>query len=346
MSAFDVDQLVAPISDEAPSGENLEYEPEFGEFERAGEATPDQQMGDEVVEGHGADWAAVIEQGTALLERTHDLRVAVLMTRAAMNLHGPAGLANGIALVRSFLETHWGSVHPQLDAEDDDDPTFRVNSMLPLADRDGMLQDLGLMPLVSSKVVGRFGLRDTRVAAGELSPAEGQEQVPDTALISAAFQDSDLDELQADAGMIDQALEDIGKCEAIFAEQIGAANSPDMDQLVSELKDIQKIYAENLAARGIGVAIPDEEGGEAGGTEAGGAAISGDVRSREDAIRMIEKICAYYDRHEPSSPVPVLLQRVKRLVSMDYLEIVKELTPDAIAAVEALAGIQSEDSGY
>ena len=345
MSAFDVDQLIAPISDEAPSGENLEYEPEFGEFERAGEATPDQQMGDEVVEGHGADWSTVVKLGTALFEQTNDLRVAVLMARAAVNLQGPAGLAGGIALVRGLLENHWESVHPQLDAEDDDDPTFRVNSILPLADRDGMLHDISLMPLVSSKVVGRFNLRDTRVAAGELAPANDEDQVPDSALISAAFQDVDIDELQADSGHIEQALEDIGRCEAIFAEQVGAANSPNVDPLVTELKAINKVYAENLAARGIGVAIAGEEGGEAAGA-AGGSPISGDVRSREDAIRMIEKICAYYDRQEPSSPVPILLQRVKRLISMDYMEIVRELTPEAIAAVEALAGLQSEDSGY
>ncbi len=345
MSAFDVDQLIAPISDEAPSGENLEYEPEFGEFERAGEATPDQQMGDEVVEGHGADWSAVIEQGTALFEKTNDLRLAVLMTRAAINLHGPQGLADGLALVRSLVDTHWDSVHPQLDAEDDDDPTFRVNSILPLADREGMLQDLGRMPLVSSKAVGRFSLRDTRVASGEVSPDDDADQVPDAALISAAFQDIDLDELQADAALIDQAIDDLAKTEGIFAEHVGAANSPNVDALAAELKAIKKIYAENLVARGIGVEIPGEEGG-AEGAAAGGAAISGDIRSREDAIRMIEKICQYYDRHEPSSPVPVLLQRVKRLISMDYMEIVRELTPEAIAAVEALAGIQSEDSGY
>ncbi len=345
MSAFDVDPLIAPVSDEAPSGDNLEYEPEFGEFERAGQATPDQQMGDEVVEGHGADWSTVVEQGQELFGRTKDLRIAVLMTRAAINLKGPAGLADGIALIRGLVENLWDTVHPQLDAEDNDDPTFRVNSILPLADRDGMLNDLALMPLVSSKVVGRFSLRDSRVAAGEVSPADDEDQVPDTALIGAAFQDVDLDELQADAAFIDQALDDIGKTEAIFAEKIGAANSPDVDPLVSELKEIKKIYAENLVARGIGVEIPEGEGGEPGAA-GGGTAISGDIRSREDAIRMLDKICTYYDRHEPSSPVPVLLQRVKRLVSMDYIEIVRELTPEAVAAVEALAGIQSEESGY
>lgn len=340
MSTFDVDQLIAPISDESPSGDNLEYEPEFGEFERASQGKPAHEMGDQVIEAEGADWRTVVEQGQELLGRTKDLRIAVLMARAAANLEGPIGLAAGAELLHGLLENYWDTLHPQLDEEDDNDPTFRVNSMLPLSDREGMINDVLVMPLVRSKVVGVFSLRDIRVANGELQPLDANAQVPDTALISAAFQDCDLDELQADAAALDAALENISKCEAIFAEQIGAANSPDLDGLVSELKEIKKVYAENLVSRGIGAEIPAEDGGgaAAGG---GGAPISGEIRSREDAIMMIGKIITYYERAEPSSPVPVLLQRIQKLIPMSYLEVTRELTPEAVTAAEALAGVNS-----
>ena len=346
MSVFDVDQFIAPVSDESPSGDNLEYEPEFGELERAAQGKPAHEMGDEVIEAESADWSAVLAQGEELMARTRDLRIAVLMARAATNLHGPSGLAAGAELIHGLLGNMWESVHPQLDEEDDDDPTFRVNSMMPLSDREGMLSDVLMMPLVRSKVVGIFSLRDVRVADGDLQPLDPDAQVPDTALIGAAFQDCDLDELQADAAAIDTALDSIGKCEAIFAEQIGAANSPDLDGLVSELKEIKKIYAENLVARGIGVEIPEGEGVEGGsGGAAGGARISGEVQSREDAVMMIGKIITYYQRAEPSSPVPVLLQRIQKLIPMDFMEIMQELTPDAVAQAEALAGIKHDD-GY
>ena len=55
---------------------------------------------------------------------------------------------------------------------------------------------------------------------------------------------------------------------------------------------------------------------------------------------MIGKICTFYERNEPSSPIPILLQRVNRLVSMDYLEIMAELTPDAVKQAKALAGMK------
>lgn len=344
MPVFEVDQLIAPISDEAPSGDNLEYEPEFGELERDAQGKAEQQMGDEVVEAEPPDWRDVVTKAEELLGRSKDLRLAVLLTRGGLSVHGVQGLAGGVAVIRGLLESQWDTVHPQLDEEDNDDPTFRVNSMMQLSDRDGMLKDLLLMPIVNSKAVGRFGLRDVRVAAGELQPLDPDAQVPDAALINAAFMDCDLDELQADAASIDVVIEDLGKCEAIFAEKIGAANSPDLDALVSEVKEIKKSFNEALISRGIGV--EEEVGGESAGD--GGAAparISGEINSREDVTLMIGKICTFYERNEPSSPIPVLLQRIKRLVTMDYLEIMAELTPDAVSQAKALAGIK-EDDGY
>lgn len=344
MSILDVDQLLAPVSDEAPSGDNLEYEPEFGELERSGQGTDEHVMGDEVVEAQEPDWRSVLKQAESLLAKTKDLRIGVLLTRAAQNVHGPEGLADGTAVLRGMLEQYWDTVHPQLDAEDDDDPTFRVNSILPLADGDGMIRDLSKMILVSSKAVGRFSLRDVRVARGEREPAPDQESVPDSALIAAAFMDTDIDEMQANAAHIDTAAENIGKIEAIFAENIGAANSPDLDRLTQEIKALQDVYAENLAARGIGSG-PAEAG--AGGGQAGGGAapISGEVNSREDAIRMIDKICLYYERNEPSSPVPLLLQRAKRLVSKDFMEILRDLTPDGVGQAENITGVKSDGDG-
>ena len=346
MPVFEVDQLIAPISDEAPSGENLEYEPEFGELERSAQGKAEHQMGDEVVEAEPPDWRDVLKQAEELLGKSKDLRIAVLLTRGGLNVHGPQGLADGIAIIHGLLETQWDTVHPQLDEEDNDDPTFRVNSMMQLSDNAGMLKDLLMMPIVGSKAIGRFSLRDIRVAAGELQPLDDDAQAPDPALINAAFMDCDLDELQTDAAAIDAVIDDLGKCEAIFAEKIGAANSPDIDALVGEVKEIKKAFAEALLSRGIGA---EEAEGEAdvggGGGGAAPARISGEINSREDVTLMIGKICTFYERNEPSSPIPILLQRIKRLVTMDYLEIMEELTPDAVSQAKALAGIK-EDDGY
>ena len=63
----------------------------------------------------------------------------------------------------------------------------------------------------------------------------------------------------------------------------------------------------------------------------------------EDAIRMIDKVCDYFERHEPSSPVPLLLNRAKRLISKDFLEILRDLTPDGVLQAESIGGVTGEE---
>jgi type VI secretion system protein ImpA len=59
---------------------------------------------------------------------------------------------------------------------------------------------------------------------------------------------------------------------------------------------------------------------------------------------MLDKICAYYSRYEPSSPVPLLLQRAKRLVSKDFMEILQDLTPDSVSQAQKICGTVEEEA--
>jgi type VI secretion system protein ImpA len=55
-------------------------------------------------------------------------------------------------------------------------------------------------------------------------------------------------------------------------------------------------------------------------------------------LRAIDAICAYYARAEPSSPVPLLLQRSRRLVTMSFLDILKEMLPESVANLQKISG--------
>jgi type VI secretion system protein ImpA len=80
--------------------------------------------------------------------------------------------------------------------------------------------------------------------------------------------------------------------------------------------------------------------GGVAGAPGGPKPIAGEVTSREDAIRMLDKITDYFNRNEPSSPVPILLRRAKRLVSKSFMEIVKDLAPDGLSQVERIRGVE------
>jgi len=67
------------------------------------------------------------------------------------------------------------------------------------------------------------------------------------------------------------------------------------------------------------------------------------INSRGDVIRAIDLICAYYAQHEPSSPVPILLERAKRLVAKDFMDILRDLAPDGVAQLEMIRGPETEN---
>jgi type VI secretion system protein ImpA len=76
--------------------------------------------------------------------------------------------------------------------------------------------------------------------------------------------------------------------------------------------------------------------------------VSDEVNSRDDVIRLLDKICDYYSEHEPSSPVPLLLNRAKRVAKMSFLELLRELAPSGLDQAEALggsSGASNEDGG-
>ena len=67
-----MDALLTKRSDDAPSGENLEYEPVFAALELAAQPGEEKQVGEEIVQGDPPDYADVIEKAMAVLEQSNE----------------------------------------------------------------------------------------------------------------------------------------------------------------------------------------------------------------------------------------------------------------------------------
>jgi type VI secretion system protein ImpA len=297
-------------------------------------------MGDSVVPGEEPNWPEVRHHAIALLGRTKDLRIAVQLTRSLIRTDGFVGLGEGLDLVAGLLERHWEKLHPQLDPSDGNDPTFRINAVSGLADWDTVVRPLRELPLVDSRAAGRYALRDVEIANGTSPKPEGDEAAPTTAVIEAAFMDADLTDLQTTAAAIQASLQSLGRISSAISEK--ADSVVDLGRLSSILRSASQVLAEQLGRRGAeGDSVTQGDGAapRAGG---GGARPSGEIETREDVIRVLDKCCDYYRRHEPSSPIPLLLQRAKRLVSMDFLELVKDLAPGGVSEVKSIGGLPDE----
>ena len=340
MSAIDVEQLLREIGPDEPCGPDLEYDPAFLELNRIAQGKPTQEMGGQVIPGEEPDWREVKNRATELLGRSKDLRAGTLLTRALLRTDGLQGFSDGLALLRGLVERQWASVHPRLDPEDQNDPTIRVNTLLALADRDLTLTALRAVPLADSRRVGRFNLRDHEIATGVLpKPEEGG---PDVTTVEAAFLDMDVAQLQATAEAAASALEHLKGLEAALDAEAGAA-SADFSATRNTLRSMNQLLATQLGRRGVGEGAGAEAGAGEGGGEAGGAGgqAVGGIRTREDVVRVLDQVCDWYQRTEPSSPVPLLLQRAKRLVTMNFVELMQDLSPGGMNELNKIAGLDS-----
>lgn len=338
-----MDDFLLPRSGEEPSGPNLEYDALFTGLMLVAQPSEERQMGDQTIAAEEPDWPDVIAKAEAVLKVSHDLRAAVVLARARLRTRGFEGLAPVTGYIRGCLETWWDSCHPQLDPDDDDDPTMRINTVLGLADP-SMVRLVRLAPLTESPNFGRLTLRDLAVADGEIEQPADMARKPDPAMVSAAFKDSRKDLMRPRLDALRAVADDLAAIDRVFDDRT-PGQGPDLAPLV---RPVRKALTRVSAA--LGEAAPAEAGaGTAGDAVAGGATVGavggpgGPVTSPAQVRAVLEELIRYYETHEPSSPLPLLLWRVHRLVGADFLTILKDLAPDSVDDMRKLGGLKDED---
>ncbi len=349
--SVETEALLKEIDAENPCGEDLEYDPEFIALEQAIKGKPEQQIGDTIQEAEPPNWKEVRKAVENLLARTRDLRVLIYYFRALSALEGLYGFAQGLDLINKLTAVFWQDIHPQLDPDDDNDPTERVNILMSLCDFETSLKPLQRLAMVESRTFGKFSLRDLRIAEGQETPPKTGDETPDLSSINGAFQDCEGEQLLATAQSLSASLQSLNELENFVTEQVGVGAAPSFAELRKLLKEIDAIVSEWVERRGlnVGETVADTETGtdigEGGVPQAKTSVSSGiaGINSSEDVRRTLNLICEYYKKHEPSSPVPILLQRVIRLIGKDFMEIMKDMAPNGVEQIEFLRGT-SEDS--
>jgi type VI secretion system protein ImpA len=330
MAVLDIGKLLAPIAGDAPAGPNLEYDPAFAAVDRAAAGRPEQVIGGSTTPEEPPEWNVVLDGAVELLGRTKDLRVAVLTARALLYRNGVAAFAEGLALLRGLVEQHWAVVHPQLDPEDNNDPTMRITALSALATQT-LLTALRSAALVESRALGPVSLADLYPAAGS----------PDAGRIAGAFETAELATLEATNTALAAAAADLRAIDSAFEAQTGN-RGPDFAALLDYFNKGHQALSQRLVA--LRPAAAAAEG--ASGDGAGGAAappppprgLTGDILTREDVVKALDKICEYYARHEPASPVPLMAQRCKKLVTMSFFEILNEVAPESVKQAQLVVG--------
>lgn len=333
MQALDGDQ---------PCGPDLEYDPTFMELAQAAAGKPETQFGP----AEPPAWPVVRDLAEQLMGRTRDLRVALYWGRAAINQEGLEGLSATLELLRGLMDNFWSDVHPQPDPDDGD--TFaRVSVLASMDSADGLLGDVRQALLIKDRRLGGLRMRDTEVALDRLPAREG-----DTPLTAAQIQgmlsdNPDLNERLA--ALTEFSLTALKALLNLMIDRFGVDSTVDGKALRTMLSGVQSLLPTADASEGeSGDADAGSDGGDGGGAPAprrgGGNGFNG-IETRADAVRAIQQICAFLERTEPTNPAQLLLRRAERLIDKNFLQLVKDLAPDAVSEVARILGVDPDSLG-
>ena len=354
---FDEIDLAGLLEDRspAPSGLDLEYDPAFTEMEQASQGKAEQQYGDTIIDAEPPEWAQLEEHSLEVLRQSHDMRASVHLASSALARYGLVAFSQTIALLRDYVVQRWDTIHPALDPEDDNDPTFRVNTLMSLCSMSSVLPLVNETPLVRVRAIGQFSLKDWKIAHNELPwPENSDHEKPEKSLILSAFQACEFEEIEQIKNACESLLADIQEIEDFVTEKVGSSQSCNFELLRKALQSASHLVNEQFVNRAPAEPeepeITDDGGEESSSTDSeatGKPSNSFSVRdmkikSRTEAIQALDKVCEYFEHYEPSSPLPLLLRRARRLSMKSFLEIIQDISPDGMHQVTSLGGLDND----
>ena len=337
----------------APCGNDLSFSAAFDAIQEARRADdPSLAQGEWVTELKEADWPGVIRRCEALLAHdTKDLRVAGWLTEALGRSRGLAGLADGHALTAGLCEAFWSDLHPQPDDGDLEQrigaldwllaQTTRLLREIPLTDAPGRRHTLA--DLEAARAASRGTGADPEAADGS-----APRLTLDT--FDAAVRDTPprffADGLR-DAGRLQAALEAL---RAILDARLGDA-APAFGPAFDVLDNVARSHrrhapaaAPQAAAESTAAPMPAPAADTAPHVSiptTAATATAGPPRNRDEALRQLEEIAAFFRRTEPHSPVAYLAEKAARWGSMSLHEWLRSVVKDdsALLRVEELLGV-------
>ncbi|MEO7708687.1 MAG: type VI secretion system protein TssA [Caldimonas sp.] len=334
-----VDSWLQPLEGDA-CGDDLEYDPAFLELDQAAAGKPETQFGP----AEPPQWAQVLELAEGLLGRTRDLRVGLLWGRAVLNIDGLEALAPTLRLIHGFLDRFWDEVHPRNDPDDGD--TFARLSVLGTLDKlDGFLGDVRQVQVLNDRRLGGLRIREIEIGLDRL-PARPDESVRTTAQIQGLL--TDVPELGDRLRTCQvESIEAVKELQRVMNDRFGLELAVDLRALRGMVEALKLVLPEPVGEDGsAGEGSGNAEQQDGGGVRSAGAARRGgglqSIESRDDAIKALRMICAYLERSEPTNPAQLLLRRAERLIDKSFLQLVRDLAPDAVSEVARIMGVDPD----
>ncbi|HEX4842609.1 MAG TPA: type VI secretion system ImpA family N-terminal domain-containing protein [Limnobacter sp.] len=318
-------------------GPNLEYDNAFLELQKAAAGKPESQF----EPATPPDWNAVESGAEALLAKSLDLRLLLLWAESQINLRGFQSLPKGLLGLVSLIQNAWPVLNPPLD---EGDPYARLNVIESLGHGGSFFQSLRNALLFKDARVGELRAKDFEILFGNVAgavPSVSREQV-EQYLKASTEQAARLREVVEQSQFLLNRLE-----EALHA-LVGAEQAPQLTEIKSLLRCLQASLPEPPLEQTVSLSPPSGLGDlPAVALQATAVSVGFDpkavhVGSRAQALAAIDAVCAYLEHAEPSNPAQLMLKRARRLIDKNFMQLLKDLAPDALSGVAKIMGVKPD----
>ena len=354
---LDFESLLKPISEGAPSGEDLKWDSVYEEI-KAARKQGNRDLVDDGAEETPPNWLLIIDQAsTAIAERSKDLMLGAWLTEALISQHGFAGCRDGFKLLNELLEQFWDTVYPLVSEDGDLETRLAPLVWCTTGDRGGKLPIL----IRQSPLIPRNGEQTINLNFWETSfriKPKGEKE--DEGAFASRKQRSDeqakeyqeamraapRETIQTLADDLQATIAEVNRFGDILQNRF-ARLAPGVSDLRKPLEECNDI-AQRVLKEKSGADVPTG-GAEAASPQAmstsqqfGGGVPSGAIQSRQDAFNRLEEIANYLRQVEPHSPVSYLVQRAVNWGRMPFEDLLHELLKDTAvhAQVGELLGIK------
>ncbi|WP_292933634.1 type VI secretion system protein TssA [Noviherbaspirillum sp.] len=346
-----ISDLLVPVSDAQPCGEDLSFSAEFDQIQEARrEDDPNVDYGAWQTTLKQADWPAVIACCTDLLRtRSKDLRLAAWLTEGLVKTAGLRGLADGIELHARLMERFGLDIHPQ---GDEGDQEMRIGTLNWLNLR--MSELVRQIPLTRAKE-GQYSLNDY-VAARQL---QAQRQRNAEAAENAE-EGATLEKLSSAAGKTEKSLyrqwmDDASRGRdalmqlATAADRQFGVDGPSFTQLRDGIDAIQQRLESIAKELGI-LSVEDTPAGINGSSDpiegelAAQATSHGPIRTRAQALEALREVAKFFRTTEPHSPVAYLADKAAHWGAMPLHLWLRSVVKDqsSMSHIEELLGLEAD----
>jgi type VI secretion system protein ImpA len=342
----DPSPLCEPLSPGAPCGVDLEDTQLLASFDAFRIFGRDTLLSPEV------DWSEIRRHSLDALAQSRDLRVLVHLAAATLRLEGIASFCGVLAVADRWVAEQWDLVFPRVA----DDALLRKNALSCLSDPMAIVAHFRRAAMVTHRQFGSVTLRDIDLTTGQPDSLEEQQVAPDPRRIEAALAATPGAELEALVSVLSGGVNSLDDIVANMQQRAGQQFTPDFAALAKSLMRMRKVLAEHLATRVrtnstsqetyVHVPGPPPVEDPMSVTEAYMGAYTGtdtgEIKSRQEAIRAIDAAVLFFRKYEPSSPVPILLERARRLVAKGFMEVLEDIAPDGLAQARIIGGIRGD----